>query len=29
MNAVSGARVYFDCQVKNLKFDEDEENAIC
>ena len=28
MNAVSGARVYFDCQVKNLKFDEDEENAI-
>ena len=28
MNAVSGARVYFNCQVKNLKFDEDEENAI-
>lgn len=28
MNAMSGARVYFDCQVKNLKFDEDEENAI-
>lgn len=25
MNAVSGARVYFDCQVKNLKFDEDEK----
>lgn len=28
MNAVSGAKVYFNCQVKNLKFDEDEENAI-
>lgn len=28
MNAVSGAKVYFNCEVKNLKFDEDEENAI-
>lgn len=28
MNAMSGAKVYFNCQVKNLKFDEDEENAI-
>ena len=28
MNAVSGTKVYFNCQIKNLKFDEDEENAI-
>lgn len=28
MNAMSDVRVYFDCQVKKLKFDEDEENAI-
>lgn len=28
MSAMSGAKVYFNCQVKNLKFDEDEENAI-
>ena len=28
MNAMSGAKVYFNCQIKNLKFDEDEENVI-
>ena len=28
INAVSETRVYFDCRVQNLKFDEDEENAI-
>lgn len=28
INAVSETRVYFDCKVQNLKFDEDEENAI-
>ncbi|MCF0133521.1 MAG: sensor histidine kinase [Blautia sp.] len=28
MNSVSDARVYFNCEVKKLKFDEDEENAI-
>lgn len=28
INAVSDTRVYFDCKVQNLKFDEDEENAI-
>lgn len=28
MNAMSGAKVYFNCQVKHLKFDEDEENVI-
>ena len=28
MTAVSGAKVHFNCQVQNLKFDEDEENAI-
>lgn len=28
MNAMSGAKVYFNCQVKNLKFGEDEENVI-
>lgn len=28
MNAVSDTKVCFDCQVRNLKFDEDEENAI-
>ncbi|MDO4522446.1 MAG: sensor histidine kinase [Eubacteriales bacterium] len=28
MSSLSGAKVYFNCEVKNLKFDEDEENAI-
>lgn len=28
INAVSETRIYFDCRVQNLKFDEDEENAI-
>ena len=28
INAVSDTKVYFDCKTKNLKFDEDEENAI-
>ena len=28
INAVSETRVYFDCRVSNLKFGEDEENAI-
>ena len=28
MNAMSQAKVYFNCQIKNLKFDEDEENVI-
>lgn len=28
INAVSDTRVYFDCKAENLKFDEDEENAI-
>lgn len=28
MNAASNAKVYFNSRVKNLKFDEDEENAI-
>lgn len=28
MNAISDIKVCFDCQVKNLKFDEDEENTI-
>ncbi|MDO4649073.1 MAG: sensor histidine kinase [Eubacteriales bacterium] len=28
MSRVSGAKVYFNCEVKNLRFDEDEENAI-
>ncbi|MBE5978366.1 MAG: sensor histidine kinase [Paenibacillaceae bacterium] len=28
INSVSETRVYFDCRVSNLKFGEDEENAI-
>lgn len=28
INAMSDVHVYFDCKIKNLKFDEDEENAI-
>ncbi|MEY8354975.1 sensor histidine kinase [Lachnospiraceae bacterium 54-53] len=28
INGVSDTRVYFDCKAQNLKFDEDEENAI-
>ncbi len=28
MSRLSGAKVYFNCEIKNLRFDEDEENAI-
>ena len=28
MSTVSDASIYFNCEVKNMKFDEDEENAI-